>query len=198
MLFLQAGASMVQTAIGVEQPGRRLTDTERAQLYQVYGDSIDYDIIRVKEGGGINELLAEHTVGNTVYMHADDFNSDGTLNFKGLVTLSHEVGHVWQGQNGGADYIGNALWANFWFQLTTGDRNNAYDWRKALAGGASFETMNAEQQAQVMEDIRIALIDDGRIGANDLNSYSTASYTKAELRFLRSVWRESQQGDGAV
>jgi len=131
-------------------------------------------------------------------MHAGDFNPDGTLTFQGLVTLSHEVGHVWQGQNGGADYIGNALWANLWFALTTGNRSNAYDWRTALASGASFATMNAERQAQVMEDIRIALIDDGRIGANDLNSYWTTPYTKAELKFLRAVWRESQQGDGAV
>ena len=52
---------------------------------------------------------AAHAVGNTVYMPADQFDSNGKLTASGLETLGHEVGHVWQNQNGGGDYIGNAL-----------------------------------------------------------------------------------------
>ena len=54
--------------------------------------------------------MAPHTV-STVYMPADQFDKSGKLTASGLETLGHEVGHVWQNQNGGGDYIGNALGA---------------------------------------------------------------------------------------
>jgi hypothetical protein len=188
---LQALASEVQTAFGLEPPARGLTPGERAYLESIYGDSIDYDMIRVKPGGPLNNAMAAHTVGNTIYMPEGYFDANGNLTADGLDTLGHEAGHVWQNQNGGGDYIHNALFANLWATITEGDRGEAYDWREALRNGESFESMNDEERAQVMEDIGRALQDDGAITAGDGND------TRAELAFLLAVADEIQTGEGA-
>jgi len=197
-LALQAAASIGQTAIGLEPPARELSDDEIKYLKSIYGDSIDYGLIRIKPGGPLNDAMAAHTVGNTIYLPASDFNPDGTLTSDGLVTLSHEAGHVWQNQNGGPDYLSDALGANLWAQVSTGNRNNAYNWRTALASGDTFETMNDEERAQVMEDIGAALAGDGKITTSDSDvaGFGT-TYSKAEVAFLKSVWKEIKRGEGA-
>jgi hypothetical protein len=187
---LQGVASVAQTAVGAEPPARKLTGDERAYLETIYGDSIDYDMIRVKRGGPLTNVMAPHTVGNTVYMPDDQFDKNGKLTASGLETLGHEVGHVWQNQNGGGDYIGNALGAQAWAWITGGDRNGAYDWQAALADGESFESMNDEERAHVMEDIGIALKDDGKITEAD-------GYTTAEVDFLIDTEEKVRQGEGA-
>ena len=176
---LQAVASAGQTAIGLEPPARGLSSDERKYLEAIYGDSVDYDMIRVKPGGPLNNAMAAHTVAN------------GNLTAAGLDTLGHEVGHVWQNQNGGGDYIHDALFAQLWGAITDGSRNAAYDWRGALASGESFESMNDEERAKVMEDIGAALDDDGKITASDGN------YTAAEVAFLVATAEEVRQGEGA-
>lgn len=190
MRGLQAVASIAQTAVGVEPPARKLTADEREYLESIYGDSIDYDMIRVKPGGPLNDAMAPHTVGNTVYMPADQFDKNGKLTPSGLETLGHEVGHVWQNQNGGGDYIGNALGAQLWAVITGGDRNGAYNWENALANGESFESMNDEERAAVMEDIGVALKDDGKITEAD-------GYTAAQVDFLIETEEKVRDGEGA-
>lgn len=190
MRALQGVASIAQTAVGAEPPARKLTGEERAYLESIYGDSIDYDMIRVKPGGPLNNAMAPHTVGNTVYMPADQFDKNGKLTPSGLETLGHEVGHVWQNQNGGGDYIGNALGAQLWAIITGGDRNGAYNWQTALANGESFESMNDEERAKVMEDIGVALKDDGKITEAD-------GYTTAEVDFLIETEEKVRHGEGA-
>ncbi len=188
---LQAAASIGQTAIGLEPPARGLSADERKYLEAIYGDSIDYDMIRVKPGGPLNNAMAAHTVGNTVYMPAKYFDANGKLTADGLDTLGHEVGHVWQNQNGGGDYIHNALFAQLWGGITEGSRDAAYNWRKALGNGESFESMNDEERAKVMEDIGAALKNDGKITASDGN------YTPTELAFLLATAEEIRSGEGA-
>ena len=124
-------------------------------------------------------------------MPADQFDANGKLTPSGLDTLGHEVGHVWQNQNGGGDYIHNALFAQGWAWLTQGDANKAYDWRKALADGESFESMNDEERAHVMEDIGAALQNDGKITASD------GGYTPQQLAFLLATAEEVRAGEGA-
>ncbi|HEY6514385.1 MAG TPA: DUF4157 domain-containing protein [Burkholderiaceae bacterium] len=190
MRALQGVASIAQTAVGAEPPARKLTGEERAYLESIYGDSIDYDMIRVKQGGPLNNAMAPHTVGNTVYMPDDQFDKNGKLTPDGLETLGHEVAHVWQNQNGGGDYIGNALGAQAWAWITGGDRNGAYDWKAALADGESFESMNDEQRAKAMEDIGIALKNDGQITEGD-------GLTAAQVAFLKDTAEKVQAGEGA-
>jgi hypothetical protein len=188
---LQAGASIVQTGLGLEPPARGLTPAEREYLEAIYGDSIDYDMIRVKQGGPLNNVMAAHTVGNTIYMPDKYFDANGNLTAAGLDTLGHEAGHVWQNQNGGGDYIHNALFAQLWGAITEGDRDAAYDWREALRNGESFESMNDEERAKVMEDIGAALANDGVITTSD------GAYTQAELDFLLAVAEQVRAGEGA-
>jgi hypothetical protein len=195
---LQAVASIGQTMLGLEPPGRPLSEDEIKYLKQIYGNSIDYGLIRIKPGGALNDLMADHTVGNTVYMVSSDFNTDGTLTNAGLKTLSHEVGHVWENQNGGIDYLGNALFANLWYGLTTTNpvspRNNAYHWRRALANGVPFAQMNAEQKAQAMEAVGQAL----RHGpGHKITMSDLGGLTKQQVTFLRQVAREIRRGEGA-
>jgi hypothetical protein len=197
---LQAVASIGQTMVGLEPPGRPLSADEIEYLKQIYGNSIDYGLVRIKPGGLLNDFdaMAEHTVGNTVYLKSSDFNADGTLTAQGLVTLSHEAGHVWQNQNGGIDYLGNALFANIWFGLTTTNpvapRNNAYHWRTALANGVPFAQMNAEQKAQAMEAVGKAL----RHGpGHKITATDLGGLTQAQIDFLRQIAKEIRRGEGA-
>lgn len=189
---LQGAASIVQTGIGLEPPARGLTGDERAYLEAIYGDSIDYDMIRIKAGGPLNNAMTAHTVGNTIYMPEKYFDANGKLTADGLDTLGHEAGHVWQNQNGGGDYIHNALFAQLWGAITDGDRDAAYDWREALRNGESFESMNDEERAKVMEDIGAALKNDGKITKTDGGGYSDK-----ELAFLLAVAEEIRAGEGA-
>ena len=58
-----------------------------------------------------------------------------------------------------------------------------YNWQAALANGESFESMNDEERAKVMEDIGVALKDDGQITTAD-------GYTTAQVDFLSRDRRE--------
>ncbi|MBN1961560.1 MAG: hypothetical protein JW841_11490, partial [Deltaproteobacteria bacterium] len=64
--------SIVQTFTGNEQPGRRLTDEEIAILRKVYGDSIDYKQVRIKEGksGFLGSTGRSITAGSIIYFNS--------------------------------------------------------------------------------------------------------------------------------
>jgi hypothetical protein len=104
LMVLGKGVSAVQTLIGLEPVGRKLTSDEIEALKKVYGDSIDYSAVRIKEGkAGLFSLNNRPFVhGNTIYMKENAVDKH---------TLIHEAGHVWQHQNGGTDYMTEALWA---------------------------------------------------------------------------------------
>jgi hypothetical protein len=193
--LLQGSASAVLTAIGQEAPARGLTTEERDYLKAIYGDSIDYDVIRIKRGGPLTNALPDaHTVGNIVYMPDKYFDpTTGKLKPLGLKVLSHEVGHVWQNQNGGGDYIHNALFWQIAAIINGGEYGDAYNWREALRDGKSFEAMNAEEQAAVMRAIRVALLD-GVITAAD---GGTPPYSAAEIAFLLDTAEKLKSGEGA-
>lgn len=193
---VRGSASSVLTAVGNEAPARGLNPNEKAYLESIYGDSIDYDLIRIKEGGFATDDFpaGTRTVGNTIYMQSKYFDASGNLTPDGLETLGHEAGHVWQNQNGGGDYMHNALLAQAWAAATMGSRNEAYDWRRALGNGESFTTMNPEEQAEVMSAIGQALANDGMITAAD---GGRTPYTPAELAFLREVADRIKNGEWA-
>ncbi len=130
--------SAVQTAVGLEPIGRGLRPDEEERLRKIFGDSIDYSAVTVKEGSaGIFAGDRALTMGNTIYMKDD----------KSFETLVHEMTHVWQFQNGGNDYMAKAGWAQLsgWAQGETG-----YEWRKDIDRG--WAALNPEQQAKLIED----------------------------------------------
>jgi hypothetical protein len=190
---VQGTLDTVLTLAFAEAPARGLSDSEVKLLKQVYGDSVDYSAIRLKRGGSTDwTRMAPHVVGNTVYMPTHwnkeaQFNRDGSFTAAGLETLLHEVGHVWQNQNGGGDYIHRALLAQVQASRESGSRSGAYDWRGAVAQGKSFEELNPEQQAHLMEDLGMRLLD-----GNSANDWSAE-----ELSFAISAWRKVKQGEGS-
>jgi hypothetical protein len=186
--------SIIGTAIGLESPARGLSDTEKELFEDIYGDSVDLDQVRVKRGG-LASVGAARTVGNTIYLPDHYFDASGNLTADGRETLAHEMGHVWQNQNGGGDYMHKALWAQAKAAVGSGSRNGAYDWVTAANAGVAFEDLNPEQQAHVIEDITLA-----HQAGTPLTAGSTVNghtLTAAEAAYLADAWDQVQAGTGA-
>ncbi|RKG87144.1 hypothetical protein [Corallococcus terminator] len=133
------GISAIQTLIGAEPVGRKPTADEIKTLREVYGDSIDYSSMRIKEGkaGLFSTTGRAFTHGDTIYIPPDNMPMTPDL-------LIHEAAHVWQHQNGGTDYMSEALYAqNF---------GDAYDFGKALDEGKSWSQLDPEQQGQFLSE----------------------------------------------
>jgi hypothetical protein len=117
LLGLHSAVSAVQTLVGLEPPGRKLTEAEITELRRIFGDSIDYDSVVIKEGSvGIfdkNDGNRAFTAGNTIYLKNVVDNPATAVNERMAVLVS-EMTHVWQFQHGGSDYAGEALWSQ-WF-----------------------------------------------------------------------------------
>ncbi|WP_426751717.1 hypothetical protein [Myxococcus sp. Y35] len=130
--------SAVQTLLGVEPVRRGLTGVEEAALRQVYGDSLDYSRISIKEGdaGLLTASGRPFAHGNTIYIPQRFLPLQVDL-------LVHEAAHVWQHQNGGTDYMSEALFAQAF--------GDGYNLGKALREGKSWSEMNPEQQAELLE-----------------------------------------------
>lgn len=184
--------SSVQTLIGAEPPSRGLNEREIAELQKIYGDSIDYSQIRIKEGNlGIANGLAPHTVGNTIYI-PEGWLDPNSANYQAdrSELLAHETAHVWQYQNGGTDYIGESLWNQFKGWVSGQSRNAAYDFGKAIDEGKSWADLNPEQQAALMEEsYRDGLFTD----PNARLVYNGTDYTD----FARGAIAEMRAGRGA-
>ncbi len=187
IVALQNGISAIQTATGLEPAGRGLNDAETAALRKVYGNSMDLSQIRIKEGNlGLNNFLAPHTVGNTIYLPKDSYKNGGTD------LLVHEAAHSWQYQNGGTDYIGSSLWNQAKGAISGGSRNAAYEFDAPIKAGKSWTELNPEQQAHVIE-----------------TAYSRGLYDNPNQRFLlddgtdatafvRNAMEQVRNGKGAA
>lgn len=178
-----------------EAPSKPLNPDERKLLERIYGDSIDYDMVRVKRGGSTDWAgMAAHVVGNTIYMPDHYYDASGNLTADGRETLAHEAGHIWQNQNGGGDYLHRALLAQGLATLKSGDRNGAYDWREGFNDGKAFDELNPEQQASLIEDIGKALMNgNGIVEASDWPKALSA----AEMKYVMDAWAMVRRGDGA-
>jgi len=154
------------TSLGSEETLRfsELDDETQQYVKRIYGESIEYEDIRIESGGKLadNDGKAPHVVGNVIYVSSDFVTekSDGkyTVSADHLDTFGHEVGHVWQNQNGGGDYAhqgliaqGEAILDNARSegQIDISARNDAYNGVEALESGIAFEDLNPEEQADV-------------------------------------------------
>ncbi|WP_338873655.1 eCIS core domain-containing protein [Myxococcus stipitatus] len=150
LMLLGRVVSATQVLSGFEPPGRGLTGFEIALVRPIFGTSLDYAAVRVKEGPlgllGFSGRAFVH--GNTVFIPPGRDATD-------LGLLVHELTHVWQHQHGGTAYMSAALAAQF-----VGD---GYNWRNAVKKGLRWEELNPEQQAQLIEDAALCdLIQPGR------------------------------------
>ena len=114
--------------------GRRLTPSEREMLMQIFGPSVNLDVIRI----ALTDLGVQgrpYTLGNTIRIPRGT-----SMNTR---TLVHEVAHVWQYQTKGTSYISDSVF----HQLTSGE--SAYDVQ--IVPGQAFSRYAAEQQAVIIE-----------------------------------------------
>jgi hypothetical protein len=169
--------SAIQTLVGLEPAGRKLKDSEIAELRKVYGDSIDYSSVRLKEGNvGLFGLTGRaFTHGNTIYIPNGSMPLTTDL-------LVHEMGHVWQHQNGGTDYMSEALWAQ-----NVGD---GYDFEKGLQEGKSWSQLNPEQQSELLQTAYASGFFDG---PGRTFSYNGRDYTD----YLNRALEQIRRGEGA-
>lgn len=130
--------SAVQTLGGVEPVGRPLREAELEKLRPVFGDSIDWSKVTIKEGtGGLLTMPRRpFTHGNTIYVPPPFLPLHDDL-------LVHELVHVWQHQHGGTDYMSEALYAQYF--------GDGYDVAKGLREGRRWSELNREQQAELIE-----------------------------------------------
>ena len=150
VLTLHATVNFVESVTG-QIDERSLSQAEIEYLRPIYGDSIDYSAVTVQSGGLKESLnMRANVVGNDVFMPEDLFMEDGvTLTPEGLETLGHEVGHIWQFQNRGPDYISGALYAQNTQGAGSLGTGEAYDWLAVADEGVHFNDMNPESQAEL-------------------------------------------------
>jgi hypothetical protein len=195
VIGLQNIVSIAQTAIGVEPVGRSLNETETAELRKVYGNSIDLSQIRIKEGDlGLNNLLAPHTIGNTIYLPKNSMLDPSNPRYSQdrLETLVHEVAHTWQYQNGGTDYIGASVWNQLKGAVSGGSRNAAYEYDEPIKSGKSWTELNPEQQAHLIENAYVQGLFDNPNATFRLKDGTDAT------AYVRDAINQMRNGRGAA
>jgi hypothetical protein len=192
---LQNGISAVQTAIGVETPGRSLTAAEQSELKKVYGDKVDLSQIRIKEDNiGLNNLMAPHTVGNTIYIPKGWLPDPSSANYQQQRNelLVHETAHTWQYQNGGTDYIGSSIWNQLKGAVSGGSRDAAYEYDQPIKAGKSWTELNPEQQAHLIENAYVQGLFDNPNATFRLKDGTDAT------AYVRDAIEQMRNGKGAA
>jgi len=155
---------------------RKLYPKEIEYVKKIYGDSINYDKVRITRDHWFSYGTAR-AVGNTIHFvsgYGDSYLFEDTpeqqLNKDGLELLSHEIGHVWQYQNGGIAYAINSLAKQAAGYYSTGSRDTAYDWQTAHDEELPWKKWGPEQQAEVIKQWNLAKLDDDEL-AEELQPY---------------------------
>ena len=190
---LHAAVGLFNGVTGVAEY-RGLTTAERSYLEAIYGDSLDYDAIRIQRGGVESWVgMDPHVVGNDIYLPDSAFGANDEVT--NLPLLAHEAGHVWQFQNAGAGYISDALISY------VDDRDEAYNWEGALTELRSFDDMTPDQQVEFARLIGQAMADErAASGSNTLTrraleSVLGRSLTNAEFSYFQDIQARLLAGD---
>ena len=171
----------------VSTKSRSLTGTEIKYAKDIFKQSVDYSVITITRDSLLS-AGAPKTIANTIHLKSDwgHFKGDTMeLTPVGMETLIHEMGHVWQYQNGGLAYIPESLWAQLKAAASGKTRNAAYDWRAAHDAGLPWQKWNPEQQAEAIEDYNKLLrrSKEGTTTLAELRELSTL------LPYMQNVWR---------
>ena len=157
-LVLNAIASLINNVF-VGSHERPLTQEEIQYLKPIFGNSLDYQSIRL-QFGGVKEtlMISPQAVGNDIFMRqfwGDRMvYPDTALTAGGLRLLGHEVAHVWQYQHTGAGYIGDSLMTqvlDFIGRKMDVRLSEGYDLCVALKEQRTVDECNVEQQAVMAE-----------------------------------------------
>jgi hypothetical protein len=163
---------------------RSLTSEEKTYLREIFHDAVDYDKVTITRGSALSAGAAR-TTGNTINLQEEHFVGETMdLSDAGQLVLAHEMGHVWQYQNGGLAYIPSSLIPQIVAGLSGQSRNSAYDWRNAVRNHIDWSEWNAEQQAECISDYNEAL---RRINAGTatLEDYDTVTLAEPFIELVR-------------
>lgn len=129
---------------------RDLTAGEIEIAREIYGDSINYDKVKVHDGK-LFFAQPDHsgmTPRGEIYAHGSTYHDDYAgehAEMQGFFV--HEMGHVWQHQNG----ILNVVWSALRAQIRHGfNYSRAYPY--LLDADKTLIDYNLEQQASMLED----------------------------------------------
>ena len=144
---------------------RPLDAREIAIARSVFGNSINYSLVRVDEGAILGPSWSDRP-----------YTSFHTINsWKGMSddTLIHELTHVWQYEQDGAIYMPQAIHAQV---AGAGyDYGGVTELQKRQKGGQGLTSFNREQQAQILEDYYLIKTgkssEKGLINSTDLPLY---------------------------
>jgi hypothetical protein len=167
---------------------RGLTEPEKTYLKEIFRDSVDYDKVTITRDSALSAGAAR-TVGNTINLQEQHFKGD-TMELSetgpdpGILVLAHEMGHVWQYQNGGLAYIPSSLIPQIVAGITGRSRNDAYNWKDAVRNNIDWADWNAEQQAECISDYNEALRNINA-GTATLKDYETVSLAQRFIDFVR-------------
>ena len=130
---------------------RPLNAVERGEAHKVFGDSIDYDRVRLGESAIMGAGENARTPFETIYFPPGAQADAGFIPW-----LIHELTHVWQTQHG-ISVVTKLWWA---LHAITG---NPYDYgdekglKEAAAKGRRFRDFNTEQQGDICRNYYVAL-----------------------------------------
>ena len=167
---------------------RALKQDEIDYAKDIFRDTIDYSKIKVTRDS-MMAVGAPRTIGNTINLKSswDHFKGDTLeLTESGKETLIHEMGHVWQYQNGGLAYIPESLWSQLKAKLSGKDRGAAYNWQGAHTEGIPWEKWNPEQQASAIEEYN-KLLRKSKVGAADVKEIATLAIL---TKYMENVWQK--------
>lgn len=108
-----------------------------------------------------------------------------------LSVLVHETTHVWQNQNGGTDYISEALWAQFTVGYGYGD--DIFHKKKTWA------MLNPEQQGQLIQDAYDAGYFTNRgWSISKVDSFNNPIPPQFLINYMNQVTQQLRAGQGAT
>lgn len=121
---------------------RDLSEVELEIAEVIFGDSLDYSQVRVKEGGLLTWIYPGVTLCNTIAFPVGSYD-EHDLHDQAL--FLHELTHVWQCQNHGLSYIPRALYE----EIFTDAYVVYFDEKK------SFADYDVEEQGEIVAEYHL-------------------------------------------
>lgn len=140
---------------------RKLTEFEKGEVKKVFGNSLNWEKTRIRENSWMAKVGAKSAKKNNIgFVLFNTINFSRELNHESRTSdmpwLIHEVVHVLQFKELGAQYIIEALRA----QQSAG---YGYDGKEGLLKASSLEGFNLEQQADIAKHYYQNLRVDGEV-----------------------------------
>jgi hypothetical protein len=171
---LAGGPELVQILTHLIANTTPLTAEEIALAVSVIGpDRMRFHRVRVAEGG-LQDLIFKYngnlayTTWHTIHFPRDKGGQSTAHSRANLSILIHELTHVYQYEQVGSRYLGEAIY------MLVKTRRRCYDYgsiqglRDAHAAGRQYRDFNREQQAQIVQDYFALRHRGGDVAAHEL------------------------------